>query len=266
MRIINKRLKGIWIIAAMAPVLIAVVLVFGYQANKTAEKVAFEELNRRQLVLAREAASGIELYFEHLAAELKMLIKILGTRFSDVTPIRRELRLIFAELEHWGVNDIGVLDSNGVLKYNVMAPQLEGTDFSWRRYYREAKEMTSGNSFIIEFKGAEAGQKGILLAVPIFRASTEEKYLDRPGKFVGVALCTLKLDTLTQRFVASIKSSDRGQAFLIEGFPNFQQIVEKMGAGDSGKTEHSFYEYEHSQGRYTRDIEEKLIAYAPMHI
>ncbi|NIO69950.1 MAG: PAS domain-containing protein, partial [Anaerolineae bacterium] len=52
-----------------------------------------------------------------------------------------------------------------------------------------------------------------------------------------------------------------------EGFPAFQQIVESMSAGNSGAAEYSYYKYEDSSGQYTRDKkEEKLIAYAPIHL
>ncbi|MFQ5816201.1 MAG: PAS domain S-box protein, partial [Candidatus Hydrothermarchaeaceae archaeon] len=100
---------------------------------------------------------------------------------------------------------------------------------------------------------------------------------------------TLKLDDLAQRFVAPAKSLERGHAFLIddeydvlwspdrslygknileesEGFPAFQQIVEKMRAGKPGTGEYSYYKFDDSTGQYTRDKEEKLIAYAPIRI
>ncbi len=153
--------------------------------------------------------------------------------------------------------------------------------------------MTSSDTYVIEFiefKGVEAGQKGVLVAVPMFETATDTNSPSPPGQFAGVVLCTLKLDTITQKFVAPIQSSERGHAFLIddehnvlwapdrslfgknlleegEGFPAFQQIVERMSAGNSGTGEYSYYKFEDATSEYIRDKEEEnLIAYAPIHL
>jgi hypothetical protein len=285
--------KGPWVIIIMALLLVAVMLILGNQSFKATEKAAFDEFNQRQLVLATGAAGGIELYFETLAGDLRALGRMPEIQHLDEAPTRREIQHTFDTLELLGVNDVGVLDANGVLRSNAMAHQIEGVDFSWRRYYQEAKEMTSSDTYIVEFvefKGVEAGQKGVLVAVPMFETGTDEDYPAPSGQFAGVVLCTLKLDTIAQKFVAPIQSSERGYAFVVddeydvlwspdrslfgknlleesEGFPAFQQIVERMSAGNSGAAEYSYYKYEDSSGQYSRDKrEENLIAYAPIHL
>jgi two-component system sensor histidine kinase UhpB len=290
---VKKSPKGPWAIIMIALLLVAVILILGNQSFKATEKATFDEFNQRQLVLARGAAGGIELYFETLAGDVRALGRRPEVQHLDEAPTRREIQHTFDELEPLGVNDVGVLDANGVLRYNAVAPQIEGDDFSWRRYYQEAKRLTSSDTYIIEFiefKGVEAGQKGVLVAVPLFETATDENYPAPSSQFAGVVLCTLKLDTITRKFVAPIQSSERGHAFLIDdeynvlwspdrslfgknlleegkGFPAFQQIVERMSAGDSGAAEYSYYEFEDSASEYTRDKkEEKLIAYAPLYL
>jgi hypothetical protein len=287
----NKNAKRPWVIIGIATVLVAVILILGNQSFKATEKAAFDEFNQRQLVLAREATGGIELYFENLAGDMRALARIPEIQHLDEAQTRREIQYMLYELEQWGVNDVGVLDADGVLRYNVAAPEIEGMDFSWRAYYQEAKEMTSNDTYIvefIEFKGVEAGEKGVLIAVPMFDA-TDGNSSSPAGQFAGVVLCTLKLDTITQRFVAPIQSSERGHAFLIddeynllwvpdrslfgknlleegEGFPTFQQIVKRMATGNAGVAEYAYYKFEDATGEYTGDKEEKLIAYAPIHL
>jgi len=289
----NKSPKGPWVIIIIALLLVAVILILGYQSFKAAEKAAFDEFNRRQLILATGATSGIKLYFESLAADMRALGRRPEVQRLDEIPTRREIQYRFDELEPLGVNDVGVLDANGILRYNAVAHQIEGVDFSWRRYYQEARKMTSSDTCIIEFiefKGTEVGQKGILIAVPMFETATDRDQPTPTGRFAGVVLCTLKLDTITQKFVAPIKSSERGHAFLIddehnvlwapdrslfgknlleesEGFLAFQQVVERMSAGNSGTAEYSYYRFEDSAGEYTRDKnEENLIAYTPIYL
>ena len=284
----SHRTRWPWIITTMALILVGVVLVLGNQSFKTTEKTAFAEFNQRQLVLANEAAGGFEMYFRHLAEHMWALARKPKVQHLDEIPTRQEMQDTYYELEPWGVNDIAVVDASGMVRYNVMAPQIEGTDFSWRQYFLEAKRMTSSDTYIvefIEFKGVEAGQKGVLLAVPMF----EPAIAKTPGQFAGVVLCTLKLDTITQEFVAPIKSSVRGHAFLIddeynvlwapdkslygrnllkegEGFPSFQQILEEMRSGVSGTAEFSYYRFEDSTDQYSGDNEEALIAFVPIHI
>lgn len=289
----KKSLRVPWLIVIVALLLVAVVLALGYQSFKAIEKAAFVEFNQRQLVLAREAVGGIELYFEHLAADMQTLARLPEIQHLDKVPTKREMQYMFYELDPWGVNDIAVLDADGIVRYNVKAPELEGVDFSWREYYQEAKEMTPDAPYIvefIEFKGVEVGQKGVLVAVPMFENTTDENYPDPSCRFAGVVVCTLKLDTITRRFVDPIQSSARGHAFLIDdeydvlwapdrslfgknlleegdGFPAFQQIVERMRAGNSGVGEYVYYKFEDSTGEYAGNtVEEKLIAYTPIRL
>ena len=175
-------------IAGIALLLVAIILILGDHSFKTTEKASFDEFNQRQLVLAREAASGIEIYFDHLAGAARTLGRIPEVQQFDEAQTRRELRRRFDELEPLGVNDIGVLDASGVLRYNVAAPQIEDTDFSWRTYYQEAKGLASSDTHIvefIEFKGVEAGQRGVIVAVPMFQPDAEANANSPSGPLPG---------------------------------------------------------------------------------
>ncbi len=289
----NKNPQGPLAIIIIALLLVVVILVLGNQSFRATEEATFDEFNQRQLVLAREATGGIELYFEHLAGDMRALARMPEIQHLDEAPTRREIQYTFYELEQWDVNDVAVLDADGIVKYNVTANQIEGIDFSWRAYYQQAKEMISSDSYIIEFiefKGVEVGQKGVLVAVPMFETSADENYPSPSGQFAGVVLCTLRLDTITQRFVAPVQSSERGHALLIddeynvlwmadrslfgknlleesEAFPMFHQTVEKMGVGNLGVAQYSYYEFDESSGEHVRDREEeKLIAYTPIRL
>jgi hypothetical protein len=144
----HLRFKEPWGIILIALLLVVVILILGNQWFESTEKAVFKEFNQRQLVLATEATSGIELYFETLAGGMRALGRIPGVRHLDEAPTRQALGHRFEELEPLGVNDIGVLDADGLLRYNVAAPEIEGVDFSWRRYYQEAEEIGSNDSYI----------------------------------------------------------------------------------------------------------------------
>ena len=155
----NNGLKGPRVIILMAILIVVVILILGNQSFKATEKAAFDEFNQRQLVLSTGAAGGIELYFENLAGDLRALARVPEIQRLDEAPTRRGIQHTFEKLEPLGVNDVGVLDADGVLKYNVAAQQIEGDDFSWRGYFQKAKEMTSSDPYIVEFIECKAKEE-----------------------------------------------------------------------------------------------------------
>ncbi|PNV87398.1 MAG: hypothetical protein C0610_01770 [Desulfobacteraceae bacterium] len=278
-----------WLIAISGLLLVAVILLVGHQSFKATEQATFNEFNRRQLVMARGAVGGIELYFRTLSEAMHAMARMDGVvGFDDITT-RHVLALEIHELERLGVKDIGVLDAHGVLKFSARAPHLEGGDLSQRSYYLEAKEMTSAENYMIQFidsRPVETGQAGMVVAVPMFAAQADKGHPSSFGRFAGVTFCSLDLDYLIDKLVAPVKSTEGGHAFLIdneskvlwepdsslfrknflqevEGFPSFQQILERMTAGDTGTAQYSYYRFDYSTGKYSQDKEEKLMAYMP---
>ncbi|MDH3803303.1 MAG: hypothetical protein OEU80_14630, partial [Deltaproteobacteria bacterium] len=129
-----------WLIAISGVLLVAVILLLGHQSFKATEQATFNEFNRRQLVMARGAVGGIELYFRTLSEAMHAMARMDGVvRFDEITT-RHVLALEIHELERLGVKDIGLLDAHGVLRFSARAPHLEGGDLSQRSYYLEAKE------------------------------------------------------------------------------------------------------------------------------
>ena len=278
-----------WAIIVGALFLSTLVLVLGYRTHLATEQAAMDEFNHRQLALAQGAANAIELYFEVLSGDLKALRIIPEVVRLDETVSRQALRYRYEEMQSLGVNDLALLDSDGVVRYNLFAQQIEGLDFSWRDYFKKLQSVSSDEDYIVEFiqfKGVETGRRGVLIAVPLF-ASAGDGSGDR--KLVAIAVATLKLDTIAQRFVVPLKSSERGHAFLVdvksnllwspdisrfgknmlemaEGFPTLQRVLEKMKGGKAGTAEISFQRFNEISGRYMAGTEEKLLAYTPVRI
>ncbi len=211
-----------WLSIVLALSIVGAVLFVGDRSFEATKKAAFDEFNRRQLVMAKEAASAIQFYFMSIAGTLQSMAGVQQVTELDEQATRQELEHVFIELKRLGANDIGVLDANGTVKYTMVAPHIEGADFSWRRYFKRAKATQSSDDYFIEFidfKGVDVGLKGVLVAVPIFKiAANDRQGLERV--FMGVLVCTTKLDVVTQRFVAPVKPSAKGHAFLIDGESN----------------------------------------------
>jgi len=277
------------VVAAISLMLVPLILIIGYRSFRATEKATLDEFNQRQLTMAREVTAWFEHHLDHMAEALRAIGRAPGVYQFDEDAARQVLALEMDELEPFGVTEIGVLDATGVLRYSVRDQQAEGEDFSQRSYFQKAKEMTSSESYVIEsvdLGSTEAGQMGIALSVPMYEKLKDEDYLSPSGKFAGVVVCTLRLDKLTQEVVVPVKSSERGHAYLIdersyvlwaadrslvgknllqetERFPPFRQIVERMITGNLGTGEYTYYRFDDPSSSYGKEVEEKLIGYAP---
>ncbi|MBA4366936.1 MAG: hypothetical protein C0403_04780 [Desulfobacterium sp.] len=268
-------------------ILIAVVLFVGHRSFELMEQATFKDFNQHQLILAKEAASGIEMFFENLSGALKILGNIPEINHFDEKITRQLLKHEIHELKRFCVNDIGILDTKGILRFSAEARELEGKEFSWRNYYQKAKQMLPGSSSyiieFIEFKGVDVGQKGIVVAVPMFKNEPHSE----TSNFVGIILCTLKLDSMNEKLIAQLKPSANGHAFLIdhesnilwmpdrkqfggnllqnaEAFPSFRRTVTQMLAGSTDMTEIDYYRFDESTAAYTEEKETKLLAFVPI--
>jgi len=223
---------------------------------------------------------------------MKALAKMQKIHQLNETAARQLLALEIHELKRFGVINIGVLDANGVLKYRVGMNRSVGKDFSQQKYYQAARNQTAGERMITEFinfTGAPEGPKGILIAVPMLTTAAVKRNTGSAEQFAGVVFCTVELETIIQKFVSSIRSSKKGHTFLIddkytvlwapdqalfgknfwqvaEEFPSFQEVLQRMAAGDSGTPEFLYYRFDESTKRYSKKSGEHDIAYVPVQI
>ncbi len=279
-----------WINATIALLQITVIVCVGYYFFKTNEKTADAKFNLQQHVLAAEIAGDIEQYFENLAGVLNTMSQIPFISKFEEDKTRQMLALEFKNLQDIGINDIAVMDSKGFIKYTANAHDIEGKDFSWREYYQKLIKIERGHPYIvefIEFKGVQAGEKGILIAAPMFAQEKSDNFYNSENGFNGVLICTIQLDMLIQQFLAPHKSTEHGHVFLIdseytslfsvdkhmsgknllkktEDFLQFQNILQKMAAGDSGSGAYSFFKFDENKKQFGNEIEKKLIAFSPV--
>ncbi|MCP4217802.1 MAG: hypothetical protein GY765_24385 [bacterium] len=256
------------------------ILSLGYTAFKKTEKTVYAHFNRQQQTMAVSSREGISSMIEHLAREMRGLRKYMNLEAAHAPG--QILQHVYNELKPLGVNDIGYLDKNGIVRLNVVAPALLGKNFSWRDYFKKARHYIAKGypeyiTEFIQFKGVNIGQKGLMIAVP----------LKKNGAFNGVMVCTMRLNSLTDRFVKDVKSSERGHTFLLdhrlnvmwspdesffgknlhqlgEGYPDFQQTALRFASGKPGTGEYRFRKYDDAEGLFVDAGEEILEAHTPV--
>ncbi len=275
-----------WIIIAAAFLLVGLILVAWFITLEATEKEVLEKYNQQQLLLLEGIAVGIEGLFNDLATSLGSLVELSEIQYFDEDAARRELVRKLEELTSQGITDIGILDSNGIGRIFVVETDSEGTDYSWRSYFREAQQSQLGDNsgpIIVELQNIRPRELGFKIAIPIFETAETTEHPSPNGDFVGAILGSLTLDTLVQRHITPFKPPGKGHIFLVNneydiiwssdnvmnqanilssGQSAFAKIADQMVTWEQGSTMGGFYQYESPIG--WRNYE--LIAFAPLNI
>jgi len=275
-------------IIATALALLVLLLFLAHSASESTERAAAEEFRRQGLMLAKEASDSIEFYVQMLTKALRPLTRSQSVLSNTPGEIRHLLDLKAQELKDSGVRDVGLIDSEGVLRFSAMHPQIEGADFSRREYFQRARGVApDGLEAIIDFVDVDGVDPpgALFVGVPIARPL--------PGgqgkEFAGIIACVVDFRFVAARFVEPIQQSPRGHAFLLDGkgtvlsapvrstvgshvltgcgdLEAFRQVVGEMTRGKTGTGEYKHYARNEETGEYGDDLEAILIAFAPVEI
>jgi len=293
------------LIVAIVLAAIGVTIVLGNRTHQETRRLAAEQFNRQQLILARSAAAGIETYFREISTELLKM-----AQRPDVQRLAPESLECMRHV-YRGVpprTSVRRLDRDGVLRliypFEGWRGALVGRDYGDEAYFQTARDtgraVTSG--IIVN----EQGEMRIMIVVPVYlndggeTAEVEEGSgatvtplnagEPKPGRFAGVLIGSLGLDTIAQDFVSSIVSGQTGYAWLLneEGvflahyeqefvgrsafavraemnpeisYTAVDQLQRRMMAGEGGVGR-----YLSGWHRGRREEIEKLVSYAPVHV
>ena len=165
---------------------IAVVASVSYRAHNEAVRSLFRQNYAQQLLVAKQIAQGLEKDIHLLIRELEILSRLPQITALEKTKAENSIRLTYDYVKQFHVVDIAILDAGGIVRVPLIAKKLEGVDFSFRKYFSVALKLhtlTPTYEFLT-FKGVDQGQKGFVLALPIFTPS---------GDFSGVVLFIIKI-------------------------------------------------------------------------
>ena len=89
-----------WIVTIFSVSVICIIQIMATQSFKATEEAALAELNKRQLVVAQEAACGMECFFDYLARSLKAIAKETRIHSNDKESCRHILAVEYNEIGH----------------------------------------------------------------------------------------------------------------------------------------------------------------------
>ncbi len=266
---------------------LAAIITTIYLSNKNhneIERLATEQFNQQQLILARSAARAIEYFMANIEDDVLNLSEL-----PVVQKMEPEI-LEMAEILFRGIypkTSSRRLDKNGILRYiypfEGWRNELVGRDYSQESYFQKAK--VTGEIVVSNLIVNEIGEKRIRLVKAVY---IEDKKGEK--EFDGVIICSVDPEILNTLYISPIISGKTGYAKLLneEGiflahyekefigkdafkvrtemnpeisYDAINKIQEKMLAGQEGVDRYISGWHRGQSGEL-----EKLIAYTPVHI
>ncbi|HQA71688.1 MAG TPA: cache domain-containing protein, partial [Deltaproteobacteria bacterium] len=177
-------------------IVLGFVVLFAMYSYKSVEREMAEQFNREQMLLAQQTAMGIEQYMHDITNILSLTAHIQPVADGDPEEIRIALGNAYRSLKN-KVSFVFWENAEGIMAFHYPAevlPGLEGRDYSFRTYFRVAKEL--GVPFVsdIIMVGGEQYQD-IPDRFETFIISFPLKGED--GKFNGVVGCAIDLANIT---------------------------------------------------------------------
>ena len=196
-------------------VVLSLIIIIGQFFHQSLQEEMTGQFNQQQLLLAREVAINIESFVDDVYRNLHVI-----ARLPDIENIHRNSRVravaetITFSIQNEMVVTIRVVDSNGIVRYDSSFPGREGKDLSQTDYFQKSRLLPRNEKFITDLIPVpeKPDSKQFIIATPIYRQTKGEF----PRRFGGVMLAVLSLDGITQKYLAPIKSGERGYAWMMD--------------------------------------------------
>ncbi len=195
----NANRKRIFV--ALAIVIAGACAVLFVGIYREAENAAIKKLDELQVIYARQAARGIEEYFQTWTRNLNALAQInaVAAGGDEGSAVLK----LFYETNEVRIREITRLDATGVIRADFPDSAAVGTDISHQKHViellRDHKPVISDM-----FKSVE-GVDSVALHVPVFRGS----------EFRGSVGILVDFKSLAKRYLDVIKIGETGYAWLL---------------------------------------------------
>ena len=191
------------------------VVAFAMYSFRIVEREMAAQFNREQELLAEQMAMGIQQYMNDIINVMNLTSRIEPVAAGDREQVTIAMKNAYTSLRN-KVNFIFWEDASGIMQYHFpsdILPGVDGKDFSYRTYFRVARQMKVPYvSDIILVGGKENPDipgrfETFIIAFPL---------IGEGKKFNGVVGCAIDLKNITGQYVAHIQPSKTGYAWLID--------------------------------------------------
>ena len=241
-----------------------IALLFGFMIYSTYKEVktqTINEFNAHQMLLAKQAAKGIQDFFNHFYRDLRYLSGI-----DDIISVNdrgKELMEAFYNTNSGKIRAVTRVDKNGRIVYTIpYNKKAIGADISYQDHIK--KIMKTHEPVVSDVFKAVQGYQIVVYHVPVFK----------DGHYEGSLAALIPFKSLSKEYLENIRIGKNGYAWVISQkgvelycpvpghtgntifqtsnkFPSVISMAKKMMAGESGTTK---YTYDSIRGEKTETI------------
>ncbi|RPJ41979.1 MAG: hypothetical protein EHM27_04390, partial [Deltaproteobacteria bacterium] len=213
----KHRLPLMPVIWGITCLIIGVLVLTGLQGYSSAEKEMARQFNTQQLILAQQAARGIESFLQEIretALLLTLLPEIQNFREGKSREGRETILRKFYESFSGKIQLLFLASANGerVSSYPPEARKKLGEREIGSPFRAKGGGLPEQGRIQFVFPqnaGSEAGKSkrevSALITIPVFRG----------GEFLGILGCLLDFSPISERFIATLRSGKTGGAWMI---------------------------------------------------
>lgn len=216
-----------------------------------------KSLNNQQLILAKQAAQGIQAFFRHYDKMLDYL-----ARHQHIITLNEEGKKLLEDLYRINKDEIDAVtrvNSQGIIIHTIpFNPDAIGKDISGQEHNRFI--MTEHEPIVSDVFMAVQGYRTVAYAIPIFEDET----------YAGSLTILIPFDVISKKYVENILIGEDGYAWMINKngvelycpipghigetvyhtsgeFPTVIKMAEEMMAGKQGITSYSYNQIKQKQ-------------------
>ncbi|WP_459855497.1 bifunctional diguanylate cyclase/phosphodiesterase [Humidesulfovibrio idahonensis] len=220
-----------------------------YGAYTVARQEALENLNAQQIILARQAAQGIQDYFSNIrnlawsVAQNTHVVKLDDEGEKYLLTVLRE--------NNHEVLGISRVTAEGVIQFSTPDNSVAGRSIADQEHV--ARILSSHSPVVSDVVTSTQGYRSVILHVPVFKGE----------EFRGTLGLLLNFDAIARRYLEGVRVAETGYAFVYsqkgiliyspvpgiatkhysevtKSFPELRAVVERMLAGESGTASFTF--------------------------
>ncbi len=235
----------------------------GLYSYYSAEKAMAEQFNRQQLVLAQQAARGMEIYLADLRRTTTLLTRLPEAQDLKEGEGRRDpaeaLRALYQSFGG-GIDFLFWIDSQGSLESTYPQDRLKemvGNKFDFQPYFQEVRLTGKPLVAHVSPPSGEEPSRGrlppfgsILISSPIFR----------DAQFVGILGCGLDFKKIYERFVHPTQFGVQAGSWMINHEGRLIAHYDPSLLGKDAFTARKERDPDLSSERIDRIMKEKMLA------
>jgi len=235
----------------------------GLYSYYSAEKAMAEQFNRQQLVLAQQAARGMEIYLADLRRTTTLLTRLPeaqdlkgGGGRRDPTEALRALYQSFGG----GIDFLFWIDNQGSLESTYPQDRLKemvGNKFDFQPYFQEVH--LTGKPLVAHVS-PPSGEEPSRGQLPLFGSILISSPIFRDAQFVGILGCGLDFKKIYERFVHPTQFGIQAGSWMIDHEGRLMAHYDPSLLGKDAFTARKERDPDLSSERIDRIMKEKMLA------